>query len=1153
MNKNNKMKKVVAYSKAKSLAKSLGQKLTTKWIGSTTHYWRKEVKKLTKVMRLRRKKFTKVLTFSVKHNLSFVPPPTLEGTTVKHWSNKLNGMRRRVKARRRPPITVTKAEPIAVGKTYRVKKQKLPKINYDQMMDKGQYEKSFNLVLTSGVTMSSKQAIRWMEEIINLKGKRLMSLVNIRGETQTLTLNNRAYDFITRVLTEGHIADQKANFESDTLTGYDFTLLDHAKITTLTGDKYGFIKDKDGRFFPYINKTNIDLSRYQIYTEAQSRDALLIKSREQCLMHALKMAGVEGVYINRVKYTYITKQSTGTDYLISIKKSSLKEVAHIIKRNIVLHEYEKGSRLCKKVYETEAPDYNEIHIALYLGHYFVFETTIYTSFALRFYKEVKDIADFHNIYRRDNGKKGITYRTKSAEQNNQVHSLRMVALLYENNYFGDLDMSMFAEHKYDKNADNYYLDNIAEEQELYERKSKTRGEKKKKIYFADTETYVAGGNHTLQLIGLANDTHDCVDVFNVGSPRYGGDARKTTYDFLDRLAGRKNKYEVICYFHNLKYDYHILEPYMNVIDKCMKDGSYYSVTVLYKKTKIEFRDSFKLLPFALSKFQKNFNLDPKYSKKEAIAYEYYTPYNNGKRVKTRKYRRMLNKEDRKIFKKNMKTEYSYDKKTKTFNPMDYYKDYLRLDCLVLKYGLLKFNDIIKEITGGMEIYDSLTISSLTDKYMYQRGSYDGVCSVKGNLREYIAQAVYGGRVAVNKKYEKKIIEGKISDYDGCSLYPSAINRLTREIGLPTGKAKRYNPDELKAEAWQDKIYSIMTVKINKVNKTQQIPFIAHKGETSTQYLNVPPEKPIIIDSITLQDYIKFHKIEYELIDGVYWNDKGNKKMGEVIRELYDTRLKYKKTNKALANTLKLMLNSAYGKTIMKKANTQCKVVRAKGFEKYVYMNFNTIKKYRRMNDNNYEVTSITADTSSNRGHIGCAILSMSKRIMNEVFNVAENLKCPIYYTDTDSLHCNLEDVPKIEDEYQRVYGKQLNGKQLEQFHTDFDLEGATSEIYANKSIFLGKKSYIDMLESKDANGDVITGSHIRLKGITAEGLEDAAKRYTNDHTTDYFALFSDLAQGREVRFILNPYNEDKNHKKVLFEYKAGTVSTRQEFVRAVSF
>ena len=508
--------------------------------------------------------------------------------------------------------------------------------------------------------------------------------------------------------------------------------------------------------------------------------------------------------------------------------------------------------------------------------------------------------------------------------------------------------------------------------------------------------------------------------------------------------------------------------------------------------------------------------------------------------------------------------YSYDLNTKglenkTFNPTSYYKDYLRLDCLVLKKGLHKFNELITQITG-MTIYDSLTISSLTDKYFLQEGAYKNVYEVKGNLRAYIAKAVYGGRVCVNERYKKKVVEGRISDYDGVSLYPSAINRLCREIGLPCGKAKR-----LGGENWKNKVYSILTVKITKVNKKQQMPFIAHKGEGSIEYTNEVPENEIVIDSITLEDYVKFHEIEYEILDGVYWDGGVNKKMGEIVQKLFTERLQIKKTNKALSNVIKLMLNSAYGKTIMKKTNTEKKIVKTShkrkdengrwidvihtNFNDFVYNNFNTIKSYRRVNGDNFEVESICCDNTYNRGHIGCAILSMSKRIMNEVFDVANDNNYPIYYTDTDSLHCNLDDVVKLEEKYEERYGKVLNGKQLEQFHTDFDLDGACSEIYATKSIFLGKKSYLDVLESVDENGNKIHGHHIRLKGITEEGLEDASKHYENG----YVGLYEDLAEGNEVKIILNPYNESENSKKVLFEFGKGTVSTKKEFIRSVKF
>jgi hypothetical protein len=492
----------------------------------------------------------------------------------------------------------------------------------------------------------------------------------------------------------------------------------------------------------------------------------------------------------------------------------------------------------------------------------------------------------------------------------------------------------------------------------------------------------------------------------------------------------------------------------------------------------------------------------------------------------------------------------------------------------------KFKEIIQDVTKkdeedeGMNIHDSLTISSLTDAYFKRMGCYDDVYEMKGNLRAYVALAVFGGRVCTNTKYEKKVLKKKMADYDGCSLYPSAINRLCRVIGLPIGKAKRFEKDDLKN--WEEKTYSILTIKINKVNKIQQMPFIAQKIDGIINYSNEAPKENMVIDSITLQDYIKFHKIEYDVIEGVYWNEGGNKKMGEVIQKLYNTRLKYKKTKKALANTLKLMLNSAYGKTIMKKTNIKKKIIHVNAWKKennkwvckvntnlndYIYNNFNVIKSYRKINDNQYEFETICADDSYNRGHIGCAILSTSKRIMNEVFDVANDNGYIIYYTDTDSMHIKSEDVPKLEAKYKERYDKTLNGKQLEQFHVDFDLkdengDDAAGEIYATHSIFLGKKSYMDVLESVDKKGKKIKGYHVRLKGITEAGLIKEAENYiTKEDPKGFLGLYTDLSKGIKKEFILNPYDKDTNEEKVMFQFKNGTVMTRarNEFKRTVKF
>ena len=46
-------------------------------------------------------------------------------------------------------------------------------------------------------------------------------------------------------------------------------------------------------------------------------------------------------------------------------------------------------------------------------------------------------------------------------------------------------------------------------------------------------------------------------------------------------------------------------------------------------------------------------------------------------------------------------------------------------------------------------------------------------------------------------------------------------------------------------------------------------------------------------------------------------------------------------------------------------------------------------------------------------HCGIEIVSMSKRIVNKVFDVSYDCGVKIYYQDTDSIHLKYDDVDKI--------------------------------------------------------------------------------------------------------------------------------------------
>jgi hypothetical protein len=947
------------------------------------------------------------------------------------------------------------------------------------------------------------------------------------NKERILPINENNRDIIFNILTKLYTEMGNDEIGSDRFNDINLKKVINLQITDyknpLSGQFLFTNLQKNGAYFKYENTTNEDLTKYQIYRKTDK------KNKENCLIYTLQLCNIEEEKINKVKQFLIGGQH--------IKKTDIKNITDIIMKNIHLHTFNEKEQ---KQFIVKYGKYNDtIHVALYENHYFIYENTKYSKYSIDNYEELKNKENFYDIY-----KKNIFSKIER-----KIDSLKLIMLLHKQGLFIEKDESDEIEYKENK-IENINLNYIHDEQD--ESIAKTSKQNTlKNVFYADTETFVDTGVHKLFLLGVIGSNSDNVYMLNINdyedNEKYSKE-QMLVYNFLNYITNFGNKNAII-YFHNLKYDHHILEPYLNIKSKCCKDGQFYNVVALYKKVNIEFRDSYKLAPFALSKFCGEFQLPNHLHKKEAIAYSFYNEnIKNYTNTNIEDYKKHLPNDLHSIFNENIKPFLTGET---TFNALQYYKEYLKYDCLVLKYGLLKFNEIITNLTDNkMNIFESLTISSLTDKYMYLEGAYDNVYQVKRNLRDYISRAVYGGRVCVNPLYEKKIVEGKTADYDGVSLYPSAIKRLCDELGgLPTGKCKRYKKDEF--SNWVNNIYSIMTIKITKVNKNQQMPMIAIKGDI-TEYTNEPPSQNIVIDSITLQDYINFHKIEYEILDGVYWNETTNNKMGDVIKTLFNERIKHKKLgNNAIQNTLKLMLNSSYGKTILKKSETESVIKPNKYVESYLYQNFNTIKEVKKINEYQSEVVNFCADKSYNRCHIGVAILSMSKRIMNEVFDIANDNNIKIYYTDTDSIHMEYDKTPLLEQKYFEKYNKVLNGKGLGQFHNDFDLKNAVGDIYASKSIFLGKKSYIDYIQGKDENGNDVFGHHFRLKGITLDGLNYVVKKQFNN---DPFKMYEYLAKSKKINFLLNPFDEDNNKQKVLFEFSCGSgVKTKDEFYREVCF
>jgi hypothetical protein len=173
------------------------------------------------------------------------------------------------------------------------------------------------------------------------------------------------------------------------------------------------------------------------------------------------------------------------------------------------------------------------------------------------------------------------------------------------------------------------------------------------------------------------------------------------------------------------------------------------------------------------------------------------------------------------------------------------------------------------------------------------------------------------------------------------------------------------------------------------------------------------------------------------------------------------------------------------------------------------------------------------------------ILAWSKRIMNEVMCLAEDEDLDIFYQDTDSLHIKDCDIQVLSDAFKVKYGKELIGKSMGQFHSDFDIKGCNN-IIARRSIFLGKKSYIDELEGKDADGNTVVEYHTRMKGIPNSCLEFAVKQMG---LSNMFELYEKLRDGTAIKIDLTNSGEKANFK-FMPDY---VVKTLSHFERTIKF
>lgn len=619
---------------------------------------------------------------------------------------------------------------------------------------------------------------------------------------------------------------------------------------------------------------------------------------------------------------------------------------------------------------------------------------------------------------------------------------------------------------------------------------------------------------------------------------------------------------------------------------------------------IRFSDTYKTIPMSLSEFGKSLTKDDQ--AKEVMPYDLFTHdfVARGGIATLEELKAAPNfKDHNELFENLVSWECTVEENgIIKYDMLKYSRIYCRADVAVLKKGFKVFRDTCLD-QFDIDLFHYPTISSLGDCYLTEQGCYIGVHKLAAHVQRFIAQCSVGGRVmcaenipvrkdkikktwdieeAKEEMYEafdykrQKVPHSSLADFDGISLYPTSMERIPGFLkGAPKIWDESIGTNVKSLNRSADGYF--LKIKVNTVGRKYRFPITRLKTETGNNWTNDLEDQEIFVDRFTLEDLERFSKITYTIIQGYYFNQGRNDRIQTVIRKLFDMRLKYKaEKNDACQLCIKLLMNSCYGVTGLKPIETDIRYVKeGEPKDNFIDTHFNRIKFFVQMNNNEWRFELYKEiDTHYNRQHVACEVLSVSKNIMNEVMCLAEDLGCLIHYTDTDSMHMDNDFVCCLEPKQKQIelslctneeeeaavnlkfdnmcilgkafkekYGRNLIGKDMGQFHTDFDFKSsfqtvdgklvecekkANGDITATRSIFLGKKSYIDLLEDDDGDSNIF---HIRLKGIPIKCI---MHKVNTDYNGDAFKMFNDLFQGEVVEFDMSAggnvmFKVNKNH------------------------
>lgn len=1012
---------------------------------------------------------------------------------------------------------------------------------------------------------------------------------------------------VLRLISEGYQVQQPEQYGSDPSDIVE--MFEYGGTLEMTWfDKRFYNKTNGGAYFKWFHKfttynkeqnkyeVNLDLSKYQVYSQNQK------VNNESCIIYALRQAGLNENKLNEIQLAIFEKHVLFRDL------KTICKIGNFTINLTPYNEERKQTRpqIINKgtdtVFEIGVVDehyfVNELTDITASAITYFYETKdseFYPSVYLKSPRHTpkqddKFLTSFEvirNIYKQRN--KWLTLITLTNAPSNSTEKLdsyytlkapRKAPCKCEIDEY--VDCWFPKEHKRNKDHQcNHELCRLNTLNEHCECDSKKFNQYKdysrlgqKSIFKGKFNKYNPNNDYDLIFLDLETfiRTKEGYHIPYCLSYQYEFDNNKYYFyglnsvkQFLDSL-----KRNAVIITHNLAFDFRGFIDHLTKLGAPIETGTRLKhIQCKYNYNHLVFKDNMAFLPFPLRQLPKMFKLQS--GDKDIYPYEVINEDNLESLIDIKECKKYISPKDHKTFELNCKKVGALIGDKVDIKAYTIY--YCNQDVSILKQAYLEFRRQIKKITN-LDIITLISLPQLADDFFKSEGAYDSCYSISGVSQDFIRKCAVGGRVMCNKnkkwnikhdsktpplskaakmnKMSKEFISCKrISDFDAVSLYPSAMVRLD---GYLRGLPKLLTEWDIRNFTTDNFDYYFAEIEILSVGKHREFPLISNKEDSGVRnFTNDLIGKTFHVDKTTLQDLVNFQSITYKVIRGYKYTDGFNTKIINVIHNMFNERMKLKKEvmpdgskGNPLQQAYKLILNASYGKLIQKPIKTE-KVFVKGNYRNYVIRNAKIIDSYARINEDliliKKKKSVIKHFTAC---HLACQVLSMSKRIMNEVMCLAEDENIKIFYQDTDSMHLYDKNVEHLANAFKLKYNRELIGKAMGQFHTDFGILNEDGEeevnvdenypITAIESMFLGKKTYIDKLEYKDKEGNIKYYYHIRAKGLPLKVIKNLTCNVISFNSTDSSnPIIDGVANSKTYENVMDMYNDLYNEVCLEFD------------------